>query len=218
MSHKLMGRKIGMTQHFDEHGHVVACTVVQAEPNIVSQIKRKESDGYDAIQIAFGVVDKENEKVLQRRLSKPRVGHFKKAGIKPHRHLTEVRVEDPEAFTVGQELKVDLFEAGNLVDVCGTTIGRGFQGVMRLHGFKGGPAAHGSGFHRLAGSTGMRSTPGRCLEGGKRASQMGNRRRTTQNLKIVSVDPERNVILIKGSIPGHKGALVTIGSAVKKGQ
>lgn len=208
MTHKLMGRKAGMTQRYDENGNAIACTVIVVDPNVVTQVKTVETDGYAAVQTAAG-------EVREKRVAKPQLGHFKKAGVSARRHLQEFRVDDTAGFQVGQELGVDLFSAGDKLDVSGTTKGRGYQGTIRLHGFRGGPAAHGSGFHRHSGSTGMRSTPGRCLPGGKRASQMGNRQRTTQNVQVVAVDKERNLLLVKGSIPGATGSWVTLGRAVK---
>lgn len=207
MSQKLMGQKAGMIKRFDKNGNVIPCTVILAEPNVVTQIKSKDVDGYDAVQTGF-------REVREKRVSKPRGGHFKKAGVSPRRFLCESRVEGTE-LKVGDEVKVDLFKEGDLVDVMGTSKGKGFQGVMKLHGFSGGPAAHGSGFHRHAGSTGMRSTPGWCLPGGKRPSQMGNRRVTTERLKIITVDVEKGIILVQGAIPGATDALVIIRSTVK---
>jgi large subunit ribosomal protein L3 len=216
MTCKLMGRKRGMTQRFDETGSVVICTVIEVEPNVITQVKTVERDGYNAIQFGFEQISAGDERTVERRVGKPLAGHFKKAGVAPRRHLMEVWVDSPDEHKVGDEFTVGQFEAGVMVDVAGVSKGRGYQGVMRLHNFSGGPGAHGSGFHRHAGSTGMRSTPGRCFPGGKRPSQMGNRACTVQNLQVELVDPERNLIVIRGAIPGYNGALVTISPAIKK--
>lgn len=208
MTLKLLGRKRGMTQQFDQEGNTIVCTVIQAEPNVVTQLKTKEKDGYGAIQTAF-------EKVKESRCAKPIKGHFAKQSLEPRRHLCESRV-DSAAYTIGQELGVDLFESIAFVDVQAVSKGKGYQGVIKLHGFGGGPAAHGSGFHRHAGSTGMRSTPGRCLPGGKRASRMGADVVTVENLKVIRIDKEKNLLLVKGSVPGAVGALVTVSAATKK--
>ncbi|MDR3624041.1 MAG: 50S ribosomal protein L3 [Chlamydiales bacterium] len=216
MTLKLMGRKRGMIQQFDVSGNIVVCTVIQAEPNVITQIKTEENDGYQAVQMGFEkVVAKDPRRQLER-VSKPLRGHFAKGGVEPRRHLEETRVKDSSVHQVGQEFGVDLFEDITYVDVQSVSKGKGYQGVMKLHGFGGGPAAHGSGFHRHAGSTGMRSTPGRCLPGGKRASRMGGDVTTVENLKVVMIDKEKNLLLVKGSVPGACGALVTVSSATKK--
>lgn len=215
MSQKLMGRKAGMTQRFDKDGNLVVCTVIVVEPNVVTQVKSEEKEGYNAVQIGFDAYQSKDKRRQDRLVGKPRLGHFKKAGVEPRRHLMEVRIDGdlPEA---GTEWSVDLFEVGQKVDVTGKTKGKGYQGLMKKDGFAGGPAAHGSGFHRRAGSTGMRSTPGWCFKGSPRPSQMGNWQRTVQNLEVVEVDKERNLLLLKGATPGHRGSLVVIGSAIKK--
>ena len=213
---RLMGRKRGMTQIFDKHGNVVVCSVVSVEPNVITQIKTKGTDGYEAIQLGFETVKKENEKKRFKRVNKPRVGLFEKAGVDNKRFLLESFVETLEDYKLGQELGVGVFEKIIHVDVTGVSKGKGFQGVVKLHGFSGGPAAHGSGFHRTAGSTGMRSTPGRCLPGGKRASQMGQRKVTAMNLKLVRVDVDKGLLLVEGAIPGAKGDLVYVREAIKK--
>lgn len=216
MAQTLMGRKRGMTQRFDEKGNVVACTVIEAAPNVVTQIKTLENDGYTAIQIGFDEVRATDPRTAKRRVGKPLGGHFEKAGVPPQRFLAEARVSDAEGYKVGDQLTVGLFAVGGLVDVTATSKGKGMQGVMRLHNMAGGPAAHGSGFHRHGGSTGMRSSPGRVLPGSKRPSRMGNRRCTTQNLRVLAVDVERNLILLAGAVPGHKGALVVVSAAIKQ--
>ncbi len=218
MGQKLMGRKRGMTQRFDKKGNVVVCTVIEADPNVVTQVKIVERDGYAAVQSGFDEVKSKDERRNVRLVGKPKMGHFSKNGLPPQRFLAESRREDLEGVSVGDQLTVALFDEGQRVDVTGTSKGKGFAGVMKLHGFSGGPAAHGSGFHRHAGSTGMRSTPGRCLPGSPRPSQMGNRRRTVQNLEVLEIDTERNLILIKGAIPGHRGSVVMISPAVKLGR
>jgi large subunit ribosomal protein L3 len=216
MTKKMMGKKRGMTQVFDDKGNLTPCTIIEAQANVITQVKTTESDGYNAIQIGFEPITAKDPRREIARTKKPQRGHFGKNDIKPRRFLQEVRVDSVENYSPGQELTVQDFEGIKHVDVSGVSKGKGYQGVMKLHNFSGGPAAHGSGFHRHAGSTGMRSTPGRCLPGGKRASQMGNRNKTVQNLEIVKVIPEDSIILIKGQVPGPTGALVTFAEAVKK--
>lgn len=216
MARKLKGKKVGMTQVFDDLGNMIPCTVIQVEPNVVTQIKTSETDGYTAIQLGYHKVQAKDPRRKEQRTTKPLRGHFAKAGTDARRHLFEVRVDSTDDYTVGQELGVDIFEAGQHVDVTGTSIGKGYQGVMKKFGFAGGPAAHGSGFHRHAGSTGMRSTPGRCLPGGKRASQMGNVQVTAECIPVLEVNPEEGVILVKGQIPGPRNGIVMIAAAQKK--
>lgn len=216
MARKLMGKKQGMTQVFDEEGNVMAATVIQAEPNIITQIKTVETDGYNAVQIGYDAVTAKDPRRKEERTKKPLRGHFAKNEIEPRRHLAEFRVESVEDYQLGQEYGVTEFATGDFVDIVGISKGKGYQGVMKLHNFSGGPAAHGSGFHRHAGSTGMRSTPGRCLPGGKRASQMGNRRVTVQSCQVLMVDEAENIIVVKGSIPGGKNGLLFMTDAVKK--
>lgn len=219
MSRKLMGRKRGMTRLFDEQGNAVVATVIEVEPNIVTQIKTPETDGYSAVQIGFEKVTTKDPRTIERRVKKPLRGHFAKANVEPRRHLQEMREDSVEEFTVGQEFTVDLFKVGDEIDAIATSKGKGFQGAMKLHNFKGGRASHGASLsHRSLGSTGMRSTPGRCVPGGKRASHMGDRTVTVQNLEVVMVNPEDNVILVKGSVPGPRDGFVTIQQAVKKHQ
>lgn len=213
---KLMGKKRGMIQLFDEKGEAVVCTVIEAEPNVVTQIKTKSNDGYDAIQIGFETVKAKNPQTREKRVTKPLRGHYKAAGVEPRRHLTELRLDSVEEYTLGQELTVSVFDDVPFVDVMAISKGKGFQGVMRLHNFSGGPAAHGSGFHRHAGSTGMRSTPGRCFKGGKRASHMGLDRVTVQSLKVVAVKKDENLLIVRGAVPGPKNGLVYMSNAVKK--
>lgn len=209
---KLMGKKVGMTRIFDDKGELVVCTVIQAEPNVVSQVKSVETDGYNAIQLGFETLSSSRKK----NLSKPLANHFSKKSIEPRKHLSEVRVSNPAQYQVGQELGADTFALGEFVDVTATSKGKGYQGVIKRHHHAGGPAAHGSGFHRHGGSTGMRTTPGRTFPGMKMPGHMGNETVTIQNLKVVKIDMEKQVILVKGSVPGARGSLVTIKSAVKK--
>jgi large subunit ribosomal protein L3 len=213
---KLMGKKRGMTQLFDEKGNAIVCTIIETEPHVIAQVKTKEIDGYDAIQLGFEKIKTKDPRTVEKRVSKPLLGHFKKASLEPRRHIFEARLEAPGDFTVGQELNVDIFDEVPFVDATAISKGKGYQGVMKLYNYSGGPASHGSGFHRHAGSTGMRSTPGRCLPGGKRASHMGLDRKTVQNLRVVMIDKEDNLIIVEGSIPGPKNGLVTISAAVKK--
>lgn len=216
MALKLMGKKKGMTHRFDGKGRAIVCTVIHAEPNVVTQIKRKESEGYNALQIGFDKVSTKDPRTIKKRFAKQQLGLFQKANVEPRRHLAESRVDNVEEYSVGQELDVSLFGEVSFVDVTGSSKGKGFQGVIKRHGFSGGPASHGSGFHRHAGSTGMRSTPGRCLPGGKKAGRMGGERVTVENLQIISVDAERNLLIVKGAIPGPRGALVTVSVSKKK--
>jgi len=216
MALTMMGKKCGMMQLFDEKGNVIVCTVIQAEPNVITQIKSKETDGYQAVQMGFEKVSGKTQYTIEARTGKPQTGHFKKAGVEPRRHLLESRTDGKEEYSLGQEIGVDIFSEVEFVDATATSKGKGYQGVMKRHNFAGGPASHGSGFHRHAGSTGMRSTPGRGLPGGKKAGQMGNERVTVQNLQVVKIDVESNVILVKGQVPGPRNGLVYLTQAKKK--
>lgn len=219
MTRMLMGRKRGMTRLFDEKGNAVVATVIEIEPNVVTQIKTQENDGYTAIQMGFEKITTKDPRTIERRVKKPLRGHFTKANVDPRRFLQEFKTEKLDNFTVGQEINVDLFKVGEYLDVTATSKGKGFQGAMKLHNFAGGRATHGNSLsHRALGSTGMRSTPGRCFPGGPRASHMGDETVTVQNLEIVMVSPEDNVILVKGAVPGARDAVVTIEEAVKKNQ
>jgi len=200
---------------FDASGAVVACTVIQAEPNIIAQIKTEATDGYEAVQLAFETIQVQDARTIEKRVAKPLLGHFKKAGVAPAKHLLESRVENASQYIVGQTVGVSLFEGCGHIDVSGVSIGKGYQGVMKLHGFSGGPKSHGSGFHRHAGSTGMRSTPGRCLPGGKRASHMGDNNMTVQSLRVVHIDAENNLLFVEGAVPGAKNSLVVMQAAKK---
>lgn len=216
MALRLMGKKRGMTQLFDERGNIVVCTVIEVEPNVVTQVKTKAVDGYTAIQLGFEIVTTNDPRTVERRVRKPRFGLFKKNSIKARRHLAESRLDSVGDYTAGQELGVELFEEIKFIDVEGRSKGKGYQGVIKKYNFAGGPAAHGSSFHRHAGSTGMRSTPGRCLPGGPRPSHMGDQRKTVQNLKIIKVDRAENLIVVEGAIPGPTNGLVYVSAAVKK--
>jgi large subunit ribosomal protein L3 len=206
MSLTLIGRKKGMTQVFDSEGKLVVCTVLLVEPNTVLQMKRKEKDGYNGLQIAGAPMEKN-------RLTKPLQGHFAKAGAEPCYMIRESRIESVDSYQVGQKLDASLFSDVPYVDVEGISKGKGFQGVMKLFNMAGGPGAHGSGFHRHMGSTGMRSTPGRCFPGGKRASRMGGDRKTVQNLRLVAV--KGNLLLIEGAVPGARSGIVYISPSKK---
>jgi large subunit ribosomal protein L3 len=199
----ILGTKLGMTQIFDETGVAIPVTVVQAGPCTITQIKTAQTDGYTALQLGFGAV-------ATKALSKPELGHLAKAEAGPLRHLQEYRLDSTSEFALGQELKADTFSAGQIVDVIGTSIGRGFAGYQKRHNFKRGPMAHGSKNHRQPGSTGAGTTPGRVYPGKRMAGQLGNKRVTVRKLTIVRVDAERNLILIKGAVPGKPGALLNI--------
>jgi len=205
----LLGTKLGMTQVWDENNRIVPVTVIEAGPNVVTQVRTPETDGYSAVQLAFGAID-------PRKVNKPDGGHFAKAGVTPRRHVVELRTDDASEYTVGQELKADVFEAGAVVDVTGTSKGKGNAGVMKRHGFAGLRASHGvHRKHRSPGSIGGCATPGRVFKGLRMAGRMGSDRVTTQGLTVHSVDAERNLILVKGAVPGPKGALVLIRDAAK---
>ena len=205
----LLGEKLGMTQVFDENNRIVPVTVVQAGPCVVTQVRAADVDGYAAVQIAFGAID-------PRKVTKPRGGHFAKAGVTPRRHLVELRTDDAGDYTLGQEITADLFESGQIVDVVATSKGKGTAGVMKRHGFHGVGASHGSHRnHRKPGSIGGASTPGRVFKGIKMAGRMGAARTTTQNLTVHAVDTERGLLLIKGAIPGPKGGIVLVRTAAK---
>jgi large subunit ribosomal protein L3 len=207
----ILGTKVGMTQIFDEAGIAIPVTVVQAGPCTVTQVKTQQTDGYSAIQVGYGAIS-------EKAINKPKMGHLTKAGAGPLRHLHEYRLADSGEYELGQQLTVDRFEAGQIVDVIGTSIGRGFAGYQKRHNFKRGPMAHGSKNHRLPGSTGAGTTPGRVFPGKRMAGQLGGTRVTTRKLTVVRVDAERNLILIKGALPGKPGALVNIVPAKQVGR
>ncbi len=205
----LLGTKLGMTQMFDENNRIVPVTVIQAAPNVVTQVRSAEADGYSAIQLAYGAID-------PRKVNKPESGHFTKAGVTPRRYLLEFRTADAADYTPGQEITVDVFAEGSEVDVVGTTKGKGTAGVMKRHGFHGLGASHGTQRkHRSPGSIGGCATPGRVFRGQKMAGRMGNNRQTTQNLKIFRVDAERGLLLVRGAVPGPRGGLVVVKTPAK---
>ena len=208
MKKAILGTKIGMTQIFDESGKVIPVTVVLAGPCTVVQKKTTETDGYDAVQVGFGEVKEKN-------LNKPMKGHFAKADTAAKKYLREFRLGDISSLNVGDEIKADIFEAGEKVDVTGISKGKGFAGPMKRWNLHRGPMAHGSGYHRGSGSMGACSSPGRVMKGKKLPGHMGVDRVTVQNLEIVKVDAEENIILIKGAVPGNKGGLVTVKNSVK---
>src|SRR6266511_1568393 len=205
----LLGAKLGMTQIFDENARVVPVTVIQASPCTVTQVKSPERDGYAAVQLAFG-------EIRTKRVTKPRTRHFSKAGIEPRRHLVELRNGDTADYTLGQTLAADEFAAGDRLDVVGVSKGKSFAGVMKRHGFKGLGASHGTERkHRSPGSVGACATPSRIFKGMRMAGHMGHQRVTVLNLEVVKVDPDRNLLLIRGAVPGPKRGLVMLRSSVK---
>ncbi len=207
----ILGTKLGMTQVFDENNRVVPVTVVQVGPNVVTQVRTPETDGYTAVQFAYGAID-------PRKVNKPRTGHFAKAGATPRRHLVELRTSDAGEYTVGQEITAEVFDAGAVVDVVGTSKGKGTAGVMKRHGFKGLSSSHGTQRkHRSPGSIGGCATPGRVFKGLRMAGRMGNARVTTQSLTVHRVDTDNGLLLIKGAVPGPRGGLVLVKTAAKGG-
>ena len=204
----LIGKKVGMTQIFDEKGKVIPVTVIEAGPCVVSQVKSVETDGYNAIQLGF-------EDVKESKINKAEKGHFAKANIAPKKHLREFRVESVEGITVGTEWTVSEFAEGDKLDIQGTSKGKGFQGVIKRHGQHRGPMGHGSMYHRRPGSMGPTSTPGRVFKGKKLPGHMGKVTVTIQNLDVIKVDTDKNVVLVKGSVPGPKGAILKLKTSVK---
>jgi len=204
----ILGEKLGMTQVWDNN-KVVPVTVVQAGPCVVTQVRTTDTDGYQAIQLAYGAID-------PRKVNKPKAGHYAKADVAPRRHIVELRTTDAGDYSLGQEVTVETFEAGQRIDVTGKTKGKGFAGVMKRHGFHGLRASHGvERKHRSPGSIGACATPGRVFKGVRMAGRMGGERFTVQNLTIQAVDAEQNLILVRGAIPGPKGALVLVRTAAK---
>lgn len=208
MKKGIIGRKIGMTQIFDEKGNVIPVTVIEAGPCVVAQVKTVETDGYQAVKLGFG-------DAKDKHINKPEQGVFKKAKLANKKHLREFRLDSVEGINVGDELKADVFAAGDKIDVQGTSKGKGFQGVIKRHGQHRGPMGHGSMYHRRPGSMGPTSTPGRVFKGKKLPGHMGRVTVTIQNLDVVRVDLDKNVILVKGSVPGAKGTILKVKSAVK---
>lgn len=208
MKKAIIGKKIGMTQIFTEDGTVIPVTVVEAGPCLVVQKKTMDTDGYEAVQLAYG-------DVKEKRVTQPRKGHFDKHGVEYRKVIREFKLDDYESFETGQEIKADMFEAGDKVDVSGKSKGKGFQGVIKRHGQHRGPMAHGSKYHRSPGSMGASAYPARVMKGKKLPGQMGNKNVTALNLEVVKVDAEDNVLLIKGAVPGPRGSVVTIKSSVK---
>jgi large subunit ribosomal protein L3 len=206
----LLGTKLGMTQVWDDNGRLVPVTVVRVDTNVVTQVRTADTDGYAAVQLAYGQID-------PRKVSQPLKGHFEKAGVTPRRHLAEIRTSDSGEYSLGQEITADAFEAGALVDVSGTTKGKGTAGVMKRHGFHGVGASHGAHRnHRHAGSIGGASTPSRVYRGMKMAGRMGFERQTTQNLTVHAVDAAKGLLLIKGAVPGPTNGVVLVRSASKR--
>ena len=208
MKKAILTTKVGMTQVFSEDGVLTPVTVLQAGPCVVTQDKTVENDGYSAVQVGFGDI---REKLV----NKPKKGHFAKAGVTAKRFLKEFRLEDAESYTLGQEIKADVFAAGDKVDATAKSKGKGFQGAIKRHGQSRGPMAHGSKYHRHAGSNGSATTPGRVFKGKHMPGHMGAVRVTVQNLEVVSVDAEKNLILVKGAVPGPKKSLVMLKESVK---
>jgi large subunit ribosomal protein L3 len=207
----VLGKKLGMTQVWDADNRLVPVTVIEAGPCVVTQVRAAETDGYAAVQIAFGAID-------PRKVTKPLTGHFEKAGVTPRRHLLELRTADASEYTLGQEVTVEVFEAGQTVDVVGTSKGKGFAGVMKRHNFKGLSASHGTERkHRSPGSVGACATPSRVFKGLRMAGRMGGVRTTTQNLTVHAIDAQANLLLVKGAIPGPAGGVVYVRTAAKGG-
>jgi len=208
MQKAILAKKLGMTQIFDENGKVIPVTVIEAGPNPVIQKKTVENDGYSAVQVGF--ID-----IKDKKANKPKKGHFAKAGVSPKRYLREFRLDDVSAYNIGDEIKADIFEAGEKIDVTGITKGKGFAGTVKRWGTHRGPMTHGSGYHRGPGSMGMCSSPGRVFKGKRLPGHMGVERVTIQNLSVVRIDLDQNIILVKGGLPGPKGGLLIIKNTVK---
>ena len=206
MANMILGRKLGMTQMWSEDDQIIPVTVIQAGPCTVAQIKTQETDGYSAVQLGFG-------DIKPKHVNKPMAGHFEKAGIEPCKYLREMRVDDPSQYNLGDKVTVEEFADQKLVDVTGTSKGKGFAGVMKRYNFGGGPGGHGSHFHRAPGSVGMCATPSRVIKGLRLPGHMGDERVTVRNLTVVSIDTDQNLLIVKGAVPGGKGALLTIRKA-----
>lgn len=205
----ILGKKIGMTETFEKDGELTPVTIIEAGPCLVLQLKVPDIDGYRSVQLGFG--EKRED-----RTKKPLLGHFKKAGVKPKRFIKEIRISDKDKYKIGREIKVDIFKEGDFVDISGTTIGKGFQGGMKKWGWSGGPASHGSMTHRRPGSIGASAFPSRVFKGHHLPGRMGGNKRTTQKLKIVKVDLENNLLMVKGAVPGHKNSYLVIRNTSKK--
>jgi large subunit ribosomal protein L3 len=203
MARGLLARKIGMTQLFVDD-RAVGATVIETKPCTIVQVKTKEKDGYGAVQLGY-------DEVKESKVTRPLAGHYAKAGVAPHRHLFEIRVDDPENYTVGAKLGVELFTEGDKVDIAGVSRGLGFQGVVKRWDFRGGPKSHGSHFHRRPGSVGCHVEPGRIIKGRKLPGHTGDQRVTVRGLRVLKVDPERNLLIVKGSTPGARGTLLELG-------
>jgi len=202
----LLGNKIGMTQIFDESGNIIPVTILKVGPCVVTQVKMKSKDGYDSIQIGYGNVSSKS-------LTQPELGHLQKSNIQPLKYLKEFRTTEEDEFSIGQVLKVDSFSPGEFVNVRGKSIGKGFAGLQKRHNFTRGPMTHGSKNHRAPGSIGMGTTPGRVLPGKKMAGQLGNKITTIKKLKVIQINSEENILVIKGSVPGKPGNLLSIVSS-----
>ena len=209
MKKAILATKVGMTQIFNENGVLIPVTVLQATPNVVTQVKTVENDGYAAVQVGYGEI----REVL---VNKPRKGHFAKAGVSNKRFLREFKFENAADYTVGQEIKANIFAEGDKIDVTGISKGKGFQGAIKRHGLSRGPMKHGSKYHRHAGSNGAATTPGRVFKGKHMPGHMGAVKVTVQNLEVVKVDVDNNLLLVKGAVPGSKKALVVLKESVKK--
>jgi large subunit ribosomal protein L3 len=206
MGKTILGRKLGMSQVWSSDDRLIPVTVIEAGPCFVSQVKTKKTDGYDAVQLAFG--DMKASKI-----TKPEAGHLAKAGLPPKKHLHETRVAEGETFKKGQKILVDIFEVGSKIDVTGTSKGKGFAGVMKRHNFKGGPGGHGSHFHRAPGSIGMCATPSRVLKGMGMPGHMGDETVTVKKLEVIKIDAEQNLLVVKGAVPGGKNGLLVINAS-----
>ena len=203
MAKTILGTKIGMSQVWSDDDRLIPVTVIEAGPCVVSQLKTAKRDGYEAIQLAYG-------DIKAKKVNRPMKGHFAKAKVDPRRYIAEARLAEDETFKIGQEILVDIFEPGVRVDVIGTSKGKGFAGVMKRHNFHGGPGGHGSHFHRAPGSIGMCATPSRVHKGMKLPGHMGSETVTVKNLEVIKVDPEQNLLVVKGAVPGGKGGLLVI--------
>jgi len=199
----LLGNKIGMTQIFDEAGNIIPVTILKVGPCVITQVKTLSKDGYDSIQIGYGSVSSKS-------LTQPELGHFQKSNLQPLKYLKEFRINPDNEFQIGQILNVESFQPGQMVNIQGKTIGKGFSGLQKRHNFSRGPMTHGSKNHRAPGSIGMGTTPGRVLPGKKMAGQLGNKMMTIQNLNVIQINPEENILVIKGSVPGKPGNLLSI--------